>query len=427
MLNRILRHTAALLCLTASASFGQYTIKKIVFDGTTPYAAADLEAASGLKSGDHLTQNTLQQAAQRLIDTGAFGDLQVTLDGPIKAVNVVFKVKPADPERMLAVGFDNFIWWQPEQLSAEIHRRVPFFNGSLPEAGSLQQTVQDALQQMLTEKQVAAQLSAKIYDAAPGSPTRSIEYRVESPDIQLHSFKLEGVSADHSAEVAKITSALAGSRYTEGLGRSSITNRVLAVYRDTGFLEASLDNLNRTINTPTPGRIDVDLSATIKPGDLYHVAQIDWQGAPFFSPKDFSDANRLRSGDLASQQALRSSLAIIDTAYRRQGYMDVSVDATPHLDTTTHQVTYTVAVTSGEQYHLREVQPVGLTPESRATFDAAWKLHPGDLYDPSYLEAFLKANVAQPYLQAYSVTYRVVRDPDTHLVTVIFVFAHHSR
>ncbi|HMH15885.1 MAG TPA: POTRA domain-containing protein [Edaphobacter sp.] len=426
MFSRVLLQTATLLCLT-SAAFAQYTIKKIVFDGTTPYAQADLEAASGLKSGDHLTQDTMQQAAQRLIDTGAFGDLQVTLDGPIKAVSVVFKVKPADPERMLAVGFENFIWWQPEELSAEVHRRVPLFNGSLPEAGSLQQAVQDALQQMLTDKQVAAKLSAKIYDAAPGSPTRSIEYRIESPDIQLHSLKLEGVSADHTAEIAKITSSLAGSRYTESLGGSSITGRILAVYRNSGFLDASLDNLNRAISTPAPGRVDVDLTATIKPGEPYHVAQIDWAGAPFFTSKDFSEANKLHSGDLASQQALRASLAIIDTAYRRQGYMDVSVDATPQFDTTAHRVTYTVGVISGEQYHLREVQTAGLAPESRATFDAAWKLHPGDLYDATYVETFLKANIAQPYLQPYSVTYRIVRDPDTHLVTVIFVFAHHSR
>ena len=427
MLNRVLFQTAALLCLTGVPAFAQYTVKKIVFDGTTPYAQADLEAASGLKSGDHLSQNAMQQAAQRLVDTGAFGDLQVSLDGPIKAVSVVFKVKPADPERMLAVGFENFIWWQPEELTAEVHRRVPLFNGSLPEAGSLQQAVQDALQQMLTEKQVAAKLSANIYDAAPGSPTRSIEYRIESPDIQLHSLRLEGVSADHTEEIAKITSSLAGSRYTEGLGKSSITGRILAVYRDTGFLDASLDNLNRTINTPAPGRIDVDLTATIKPGEPYRVAQINWAGTPFFSSKDFGEANKLRPGDLASQQTLRASLATIDTAYRRQGYMDVSVDATPQFDTAAHRVTYTVAVISGEQYQLREVQTVGLTPESRATFDAAWKLHPGDLYDATYVETFLKANIAQPYLKPYSLTYRIVRDPDTHLVTVIFVFAHHSR
>jgi outer membrane protein assembly factor BamA len=424
---RVLRLASAFFCLNCLTALAQYTVAKIVFDGTTPYSQADLEAASGLKSGDHLTKDTMQQAAQRLIDTGAFGDLQVTLDGPVKAVSVVFKVKPVDPSRTLAVGFANFIWWPHDELTAEVHRRVPLFNGSLPEAGSLQQAVQDALQQMLTGKQVAAKLSAKIYDAAPGNPTRTLEYRIESPDIRLHSFKLEGVSADRTSEIGQITSSLAGSQYNEGVRGSGIADRILDVYRNAGFLDVSLDHLSHTIATPEPGRIDVDLSATINPGEPYHVSRIDWEGSPFLSSREYSDLSKLRPGDLASQQALHASLAVIDTAYRRHGYLDVSVDAVPQLDTTAHLVGYTMAVVSGEQYHLREIQPVGLAPDSLATFDAAWKLHPSDIFDSTYLETFLKANIAQPYLQPYSVTYRIVRDPDTHLVTLIFVFAHHTR
>lgn len=425
--SRVFRTLFAFVCLAATPALAQYTIAKIVFDGKTPYSQADLEAASGLKAGDHLTKDTMQQAAQRLTDTGAFSDLQVTLDGPLKAVSVIFKVKPVDESRTLAVGFENFIWWQHDELTAEIHRRVPLFNGSLPEAGTLQQSVQDALQQMLTEKQLTATLSAKIYDAMLGSPTRTINYRIESPDIQLHSFKLEGVSTEKAGEINKIISSLAGSRYNEGLNGSAVTDRVLAIYRDAGFLDASLDHLTRTITAPTPGRINLDLSATINPGGVYHVSRIDWAGSPLLSSKEFSDTSKLRPGDLASQQALRASLAVIDTAYRRQGYLDVSVDATPELDTTANLVAYTVAVVSGEQYRFHEVQPVGLTPDSRKTFDAAWKLHPGDIYDSTYLETFLKANIAQPYLEPYSLSYRIVRDPDTHLVTVIFIFAHHAK
>jgi len=424
---RALRLVSALFCLTSLNALAQYTVAKVVFDGIVPYSQADLEAAAGLKPGDHLTRDILQATAQRLVDTGAFGDLQATLDGPVKAVSVIFKVKPVDESRTLAVGFENFIWWQHDELTAEIHRRVPLFNGSLPEAGSLQQAVQDALQQMLTEKHVAATLSAKIYDAALGKPNRTIEYRIDSPDIQLHSFQLEGISADKVSEIDKITSSLAGSHYNEGVSGSAITDRVLAVYRNAGFLDASLDNLTRAISTPAPARVDLDLFATIKPGKPYRVSKIDWAGSPLLSSKDFSDASKLRPGDLASQQALHASLAVIDTAYRHQGYLDVSVGVVPQLDTTANLVAYTVAVVSGEQYHFHEVQPVGLAPDSRKTFDVAWKLHPGDIYDSTYLETFLKANVAQPYLEPYSLTYRIVRDPDTHLVTVILIFAHHAK
>jgi outer membrane protein assembly factor BamA len=358
-------YLASIFCLISLNALGQYTIAKIVFDGATPYSQPDLESASGLRPGDHLTKETLQQTAQRLTDTGAFSDLQATLDGPVKAVTVVFKVKPVDESRTLAAGFENFVWWPRDELISEVHRRVSLFNGSLPEAGSLQQTVQDALQQMLAEKHIDAKLSAKIYDAAPGKPNRTIEYRVDSPDIRLHSFRLEGVSADKVSEIDKITSSLAGSQYNEDV--AGITDRVLAVYRNAGYLDASLGNVTRAIISPTPGRVDLDLVATIKPGRLYHVSRIDWAGSPIISSQEFAAANKVQPGDVASQQALQVSLGIIEKAYLHLGYLDVSVDAAPQLDATNNLAAYAVNVASGEQYHLREVQPVGLAPDSRAT------------------------------------------------------------
>jgi outer membrane protein assembly factor BamA len=93
---RVLRTLSALVCLTAVPALAQYTLKKIVFQGATPYTQTALEAASGLKPGDKANNDTLQQAAQRLSDTGAFGDLQVSFDGPVNAISIIFKITRLD-------------------------------------------------------------------------------------------------------------------------------------------------------------------------------------------------------------------------------------------------------------------------------------------------------------------------------------------
>ena len=103
--------------------------------------------------------------------------------------------------------------------------------------------------------------------------------------------------------------------------------------------------------------------------------------------------------------------------------MDVTVDAAPQLDPATHLVTYTIVASSGPQYRFGELHVLNLAPDARSRFDAAWKLQPGEIYDETYLAAFLKANIAQPYLSPYSLTYRVERDPDNHLVKLYLVFA----
>jgi outer membrane protein assembly factor BamA len=418
---------STLFCLTSLNALAQYTVQKIVFDGLTPYTQAALEAASGIKPGTPITKDSLQQAAQRLNDTGAFEDLQATLDGPVKSISVIFKVKPVDPSKTLAVDLENFIWWQPGELPIEIQKRVPLFSNSIPEAGNLQQSIQDALTQMLAEKQITAKISAQVSDAKPGQPFRVVHYRVDSPDIRLHSFKIENVYAAIAPQADKLLASLAGSPYDEGTDGKNMTRTVLNLYRDAGYLDATFDRLDRTITSPSPDKVNVDLSGSLKPGEPYHIAEVIWAGSPQISKQEFTNTNKLKPGDLASQKELHSALALIDTAYRHQGYMDVTVDAAPQLDPAEHLVSYTITANSGPQYHFSELHVLNLAPDARTKFDPAWKLQPGEIYDETYLATFVKANIAQPYLQPYSLTYRVERDPDNHLVKLYLIFARAAK
>jgi len=142
------------LYLTATpACAQQYTVKNIVFDGKMPYSQAALEAASGIKPGSTISKDDLQSASQKLIDTGVFADLSSTLDGPAKSITVIFKVKPQYPARILTASFDNFVWYQPAELTAEIQKTVPLFDGTVPEAGNEQDAIVAALKQMLSRRE----------------------------------------------------------------------------------------------------------------------------------------------------------------------------------------------------------------------------------------------------------------------------------
>jgi outer membrane protein insertion porin family len=419
--------TTALLSLTATVALAQYTVKNIVFDGVTPYTQSALEAASGIKPGTAISKESLQQATQRLSDTGAFDNLQATVDGPFKSVTVIFKVKSIDASKTLAIDFENFIWWQPGELTTELKQRVPLFSNSIPEAGTLQQSIQDALTQMLAEKQIAAKISFRVTDVKPGQPLRIVHYRVDSPDIRLNAFKIDNSLPSLAPETNKLLATLVGSPYDEGTDGKNMTRTVLNLYRDAGYLDATFDRLDRAIASPAADKMNVDLSGSIKSGDLYHIAKMIWAGSPQISEQEFTDANKLKLGDLASQKELSSALTLIDTAYRRQGYMDVTVDAAPQLDSVAHMVTYTITANSGPQYHFSELHILNLAPDARSKFDTLWKLQPGEIYDETYLATFLKANIAQPYLQPYSLTYRVESDPDNHLVKLYLIFAQAAK
>ncbi len=418
----------ALIWLTASVlEAQQYTIRKIVFEGTTPYPQASLEAASGLKPGDTISKTDLQAASQRLIDTGAFDDLQSTLDGPLKSVSVVFKIKPADPSHLLTVGFVNFVWYRHEEIAAEVQKRVPLFNGTVPEAGNLQDAVSTALQQMLAEKGITGKVEEEPVAPSSGQPLRLAEYRVVSPSVRIHAVTLSGVTPPFAAATDKTIGSLTGSSYDEGLTRHSISNLLLAAYKDAGYLASSLSSLSRTIVRSTPSQTEVDVAATVDAGEVYRVSAIDWAGSQLMSAAEFAASSKIHPGDIASQKALVESLAHLEAAYRRKGYMDVVVTAEPKLDAAKHQAAFAVTAIPGSQYTVHTVSPGSLTEAQKKDFERGWRLHPGDPYDETYVASFLKNNTALMSFNGYSASFKTVADTEHHTVDLFLTFSKTGR
>jgi len=414
---------SVVLCLAATSAIAQqYTVKKIVFDGTTPYSQASLEAACGLKPGDTISKTELQAAAQRLVDTGAFDDLQSTLDGPVKAITVIFKIKAVDPSRILTATFDNFVWFQHDELKTKLQKLVPLFNGTVPEAGNQEEAISAALKQMLKEKGVDATISFEPVAPSPMQPLRLAEFRVAKPAVHIRSVAVNGGAPELSAVTDKQVHTLTGRNYNEGLIPGSLAYLLLTPYKNAGYQGSSISALTRTAAASTGTAVDVDVTATIVPGDVYRLSHLDWTGSPMMSAEAFAAEANLHPGDIASQQALLESLGKLEAAYRNKGYLDVAVTATPQLDPSSHQVAFAVAAIPGEQYKLRQVTPVNLSAAQQADFDKAWKLHPGDVFDEDYASSFLKMNSAVQSFNGYSAKFKTIADPDTHTVELIMTF-----
>ncbi len=416
------QHSAPYQIEDPALHVGEYFIHTIVFQGETPYSQPSLEAASGLQPGTALTRTGLQTAADRLIETGAFSDVQASFDGPASAVDIIFKIKPTDPANMLHASFENFVWWQPSELTSEIQKRVPLFNGSIPEGGNQQEAIEDALHQLLTAKGITATVTSELIAPFPGQPLRIAEFRIQPPEVRLHSLKLAGVSPTFLPLTARLTSSLIGSPYNEGLTTSSLQNRILDIYRDAGYQDASLTSLTRTIAAAAAPNVEVDIAATLHEGELYHLARLDWPGSPLMSAQAFTTAAKLHPGEPATQQALRDSLANLDAAYRNHGYMDVVITANPTLNTTTHQATFTLSATPGPQYRLRKLTILNLSPSQRRDFDSTWKLRKGDIYDAGYVTAFLKSNTALHTRANYPASCNVVEDPEAATLDLTITF-----
>jgi outer membrane protein insertion porin family len=430
---RSFRVLAALLLLAPLVAQAQYSIASVTFRHADPYAPAELLAVSGLKPGQLLNNDSLANAAQRLLNTGLFADATINYGNSARARAIVVDVSPIPLDQLLPASFENFVWFTPEELTAGIHAQVPLYRGVASDAGSLPDDIQAALQQMLAAKGITASISHAIAEPTNLQPHRVVNFSIDQPFVRLGTLHLSmvaptGASATLSPGLQQAANAATRHPFNEGLTGINLSSILLDPFRRAGYVQASLDNIERTV-APAPADANANASAflvtytaRIVTGDPYKISTLTWNPTPLYSAADFARDNKLHPGDLANESDLAKTEAAISKAYLLQGYLDVYVLSHPVPDATAHTVAYTFEPVPGEIYRLKTVNVTGLSPQALQQFNADWPMKPGDPYSDQAVNAFLAKHIAQPPFQPYGAGFKAVGDPATHEVDLTLTF-----
>ena len=398
-----------------------YTAAKIVFNHPGPYTQVELEATAGMHPGASFTADDLGAAAQRLIDTGFFDTAGATLTGDTKKATVLFDLQPLDRAQMIHVGYENFVWLTHDEIEDALRAKSPLFLDYLPENSPLADTFNAALTDALAAKSITAKVAHDTIEPTLLSTERLLEFRIATPFIRVVNVKLAGVATDLVPLIQKSVNAAARTPYSESPIGATTEDRVLTPLLDAGYIHASLSGI--TFAPSLSGETaSVVLSATLSPGEIYRVSGITFAGTPLLSADAFAATEKLHPGNIASRAQLFETLAPLDAAYRRQGYMDVIIEAAPTPDAATHQVAYTISVKPGKQYRIHELTANNLDPAARADFDRGFLMKTGELFNPDYVRGFLKNNTALRALENYSASYKAYADPNTHTVDLVLTF-----
>jgi outer membrane protein assembly factor BamA len=416
------RSFAFILLAAALHAPGQtYTAAKVVFSQRGPYTQAQLEAASGIHPGTSFNADELGSAAQRLIDSGFFDNVGATLQGSVSASTVLFDTQPTKTAQMVRIGFENFVWLTPAEITAALQAKAPLFTGYLPETSPLADIFDAALVDALATKGITAKVIHSPVEPTILQPQRAIVFRIASPAVRVAHVKLAGVTPSLVPLVQKSVNNAVKAPYNEGLDGQTTTDVILAPLLDAGYAQASLSGIS--IAPALSGETaEVELSATLSPGEVYRVSSTSFVGTPLMSAEAFAASAKLHPGDVASRAALLETLAPLDLAYRSKGFIDVVVTAAPTANMANHQIAYNVSVDPGEPYKVREVTANGLDPAGRADFDRGFLMKPGEIYNPEYVRDFLRKNTALLALAPYRGAWKSYADPNTHMVDVVLTF-----
>ena len=409
------------LILASAVAHAQYTIGSVAYKGGAPYMDAELTSVAGLQTGQMTKQDSLGKAAQHLLDTGLFDDVQAERSVQGKALNVVFQIKPTPIDKLLPVSLENFVWFTPEELASGLHQQLPLYRGVSSDAGSFSDSIQTALQQMLAAKGVNARLSHTIVEPTNLHPLRVVTFRAETPSVRIAKADLAGIPEALQAATLKTIAGATGRPYNEGLAGVTFADRILAPARDAGYIAAELKDLHRTVEASAQ-RVNVTVTASLDAGAPYKLTAISLDPGPLYAAADLARDTQLHPGDLATASLLAKTEAPMQDAYLKHGYLDAYITATPVRDDAVHTVAYTLRAVPGELYRVRTITATGLGPVAQKAFDDGWTMKAGDLYDATYIATFLKKNIAQDAFRPYTAGYQAVGDPQTHLVDCTITF-----
>lgn len=410
------------LCLHACVLFASslsiaqtYTPQNITFTGASEYKTADLTTASGLAPGKPVTKDEIQQAMQRLMDTGLFASLHYNVDSRA----LTFALVPQPESAMLKAGYTNFVFFQSDEITSLIHAKVPLFTGKVPNDGSLLQSVQDALAAILLEKGVHAKVESVLGNRGG---VLTMNFSITDPPVQVRRLTVEGVSPAAKARVDEIRDVYASNDYSNETD-VSVRERLGDAYRDLAFLDVVVDPTTRSAPAIEPTRIGVDVVTTVHEGSRYTLTSFEWPQSSIVPASELAQAAQIKPGEPASRVLLLSTTARVGAQFQRRGYLEAKVSATDDKNETAHTIGYRYAVEPGPQYLFKSVVTDGFSPQQQKDFDKNWKLQPGMPFDAGYVNDFFRLNHSVSSFQGYNPKVGIKADRTQHLVQVTYTMS----
>jgi len=402
----------------------QTSLTAIKFVGLDRYSEQQATLASQLKTGAPVTIAQLQSASDRLAQSGAFDKISYRYTTRGAELSVEFQV--TETKNRLPCVFDNFVWFSADELDRTLRARVPLYDGTVPERGTTSHEISDALHAMLQSTGIGGTV-----DGLPtlnGGKYTNFAYRVDGVSMPVRSIRIPGASAVPESELVAAAKELIGKDYSGTDAEYVASLTLLAIYHRHGYLQARFDHPQPSIsgNNRTGASFDIALTMPVNEGLQYSWDHAAWTGNHKFSPDELNGFLAMKSHEVANHDKINAGLKAIWTAYSKQGFIDATFVPQVSLDESTRLVSYDSAVDEGIQYKMGQLHITGLADRTSADLVKKWQIKPGQVYDATYVDDFLKKTAFPKIVESGKppggVEEKLQRDKENATVDLILVF-----
>jgi outer membrane protein assembly factor BamA len=363
------------------------TLKAIHADGMKTFSEEQIASLSGLQIGSQVGRSDLQDAANLLLRSGLFAKADYKFDTHNNDVSLTFHIVE-NPR--LVVAYDNFPWFDDSELTDAIRKDLPFYDGTLPEGGTVVELAGNSLASFLTSHGLKAEIQHTVL-ANPLIDASEQQFTVVGVPQTISSIDFSDSNLVKNPAVQQHLSELRGKPYSRLTIDVFLAESIRPIYLEIGYLRGKLGpaqvRLSGNPNNKFPDAIPVYVPCT--PGPIYHWKEADWQGNSTLSSETLKKTMKLNPGEVANGMTIEGGWDRIREEYGHLGFLEAKVEPVAKYDDQAHTVSYTVAITEGKQYHYHDMTITGMSNSGERMVRDAWPIKPDQVMDKTEFERFI--------------------------------------
>src|SRR6266851_9231033 len=172
-------------------------LREIHVGGLKSLPDPQVVALTGLQTGAQVGKDDLQAAADKLVQSGLFAKVKYNFQSRTDGLLVTFHVEEAP---RVPAYFDNLPWFADSELNDAIRAKLPFYDGSLPEAGSVVDRAADAVSQFLVTHGLQAAVEHQVVANPIGDGTVQ-QFRINAEALHIASLQFSDPALNTSRAV----------------------------------------------------------------------------------------------------------------------------------------------------------------------------------------------------------------------------------
>jgi outer membrane protein assembly factor BamA len=372
-----------------SAGAGTAELREVRSEGQKVLTEAQIAALSGLQPGVQVGRTELQTAADKLVGSGLFSTVKYDFKTRNDGVTLTFHV--AESPR-LPVYYDNFPWFGDSELSDAIRGRLPFFNGTLPEGGSVVDEAAEAIRGLMASHKLDFAVQHQVTSNPLGEGNVQ-QFLIDGATLKIASLNFSDEALATNSGVQQHLSEIVDKPYSRMAIDVFLAEQIRPVYLKQGYLQVKLGPPEVRLSGPPAEKLpaEIPVFVPVNAGTVYQFAGATWSGNNVLSSISLDSFVGLKAGAVADGMELEGGLERVRDEYGRRGYLDATVQPGAAYDDAAHTVSYKIAVSEGTQYHMGGWVITGLSTNGEQRVRTAFPIASGDIFDKLKYQDFLIA------------------------------------